>query len=160
MAYPCTPPFPADYIDVSTEQTLTLTTTATVQLPEQVNTQFGITYNVATGIFTLPRSRVYQTVVFANPATGGSATIYTYAQISTDGGATWVGSRRSARQFAFQGSSGGEVLSSSSNFFNAGTMLRFPMFASSSRTLVPTTLTTGNADTEVVQSLRFMITGA
>lgn len=147
---------PSYSIDVSSEATFAITTTPSVSKPEVINEQRGIAYNATTGVFTFPRSDVYNITFYANPETGGNGTLYSYAETSVDGGTTWTPRRQSGRQFSIQGSVAGQIASPSSNYFEAGTLIRFMTSVSANRNLASVVVpNTSNA--VVVQSLRIMI---
>lgn len=141
MPYPESPTIShIDYRDES--ESITVPTTPTLlTLPIKAVERGSISYDTATGVISFSETRVYNLVLFANATTSASRTLYAYAEVSNDGGVTWLPLYGSLRTFSITGTTDGQVqLSVSNNVFSGGQKLRFFWWASGSMTVRTTTI--------------------
>mgnify|MGYP000063471004 CR=1 FL=1 len=99
-----------------------------VVTPQTIAVTNGITYDTATGVVTLPETNTYTVFTMMNVATQNNRTLFTYAEVNL--GAGWIISRYSAREMQVNSQTDGQIVTVSINLFQAGTQLRFPLWAS------------------------------
>jgi hypothetical protein len=135
---------------------VTLPTTPVVVTPQIVAVSSGITYDPATGIITLPETRVYSTFTLMNVSTTNNRTIYTYAEVNL--GAGWIISQYSGREIQVTSQTDGQVTTVSRNLFPAGAQLRFPLYCSGTNvTLVSANLPGTTPGTVISPAYRLLI---
>lgn len=136
----------------------TLPTTPTLLiLPVKVVERGGMYYDTSTGVISFSENGFYVLNLFVNASTSASRTMYAYAEISIDGGATWSKLYNSGRKFAINGATDGQVpLSLSANAFYGGQKIRFWYWASGSVTVKTEDLPSVPAGTVIVPACRLM----
>lgn len=135
---------------------VSLGTTPSVFMPQTVAASNGITYDTLTGIVTLPETRVYTTFTILNIQSGNNRSVYTYAEINLGSG--WIISQYSGRDLQVGTQNDGQRVTVSVNLFQAGTQLRFPVWASGTGvTLVSVNLPGTTPGTVISPAYRLLI---
>lgn len=103
-------------------------------------------YTVADGVITFTEACQFNSTFFVTlSATSDGPLYYTDAEISTDGGTTWVRGANSLRQWQIRNTDGAQTISFPFNGgFAAGTKLRFVDWTSANTARLTTTTTNGS----------------
>ena len=132
-------------------------TTITDLIIPTVNVQRGcIAYNNSTGVITFLESTDYHLVLMFNVNTSASRTLFSYAEIDTGSG--FVPIRYSARRLDVTATTDGIKTFSSTNFFTAGTKLKFKHWATGAMTYQSTDVPLTTPGTVTVPAIRLLYT--
>jgi len=144
------------YLDIQYRgASLAIPTTPTVFKWDTVAADLSNMYTSSTGVIFLPRSGNYTFLFSYNVKSSASThSLLSIAEVLIGG--VWTVSTYSARQVSVRNGEASQVLYVSTNFFTAGTSIRFPLWCDSSlsiQTEVATAYPTG-----IIPAARLLIT--
>ena len=123
-----------DIQDRTASKTMNTTQGSVLILPTVAVKMGNFEYDSATGIITFLQNGIYSHNFLINVNATALRSVYAGAQVRASSGASWSDSTYSGRKISVSNGSAGQIAFQSTNYFTAGTQLRFLLWASASLT--------------------------
>lgn len=137
-----------------------LPTTPTVFTQPSVITEQGISYDNATGVLTINTSGSFTlSHTFNCEPSAANKNVYFYVEESTDGGATWVIGRYTARELKLTNATETQLIIVGSRYYAMGTKIRYYLWGDATVTLKTTDVPGTTPGTVTIPAYRLTLAG-